>query len=167
MTPVRASARLCVCAFIAATPLLAQNPTPRDSLKPDTIATAQRPRGDSIRPRPPISPSGAFLRSLVLPGWGQARLDRNVTAGVFVAFEGIAATMYWKASWQLDYAYARDKYVKSHTQERQDWLFLLLFNHLISAAEAYVSAHLYDFPGALKAQVMPDGRAAVGISVPF
>ncbi len=105
----------------------------------------------------------------MLPGWGQARLQRNVTAGVFITFEGIALTMVWKANWQLDYARERGKYVKSHAQERQDWIALLLFNHLISAAEAYVSSHLYDFPEGLKAQALPlpHGRTGIGLSVPF
>ncbi len=154
--------------LLAAAPLAAQNPVPPDTIpvRPDTVA-ARPQHPDSIRPRPPISPTGAFLRSLVLPGWGQARLQRNVTAGVFLTFEGIAITMVWKASWQLDYARERDQYVKSHTQERQDWIALLIFNHLISAAEAYVSSHLYDFPEGLKLQALPRGRTGVGLSVPF
>lgn len=152
-----------------AAPLAAQNP-PADTtrLRPDTIvAGSQHP--DSIRPVAPITPTGAFLRSLVLPGWGQARLQRNVTAGVFLTFEGIVLTMVWKSSWQLDYAHERDKYVHSHTQEKEDWMALLIFNHLIAAAEAYVSSHLYDFPEGLKMQAMPlpNGRTGVGLSVPF
>jgi hypothetical protein len=126
-----------------------------------------RTRGDSIRPRPPISPGTAFLRSLAVPGWGQASLNRNVTGGVFIAFEGFALTMLWKASWQLDYARTRGKYVASHTQEKQDWIALLVFNHLIAGAEAFVAAHLYDFPAALKSQVLPDGRTGVGVNVSF
>jgi len=154
--------------LLAAAPLAAQNPVAPDTtpIRADTVAP-RRQHADSIRPVAPITPSGAFLRSLVLPGWGQARLQRNVTAGVFIAFEGIAVTMVWKCNWQLDYANERGKYVTSHTQERQDWLALLIFNHLVSAAEAYVSSHLYDFPEGLKLQALPGGRAGVGLSVPF
>jgi len=133
----------------------------------DSILIARRPRGDSVRPRPPISPSQAFLRSLLIPGWGQASLNRNVTGGVFVTFEGIAVTMVWKSQWQLRYARVRDKYVKSHTQERQDWITLLVFNHLMAAAEAYVSAHLYDFPVGLQMQTLPDGATGVGLRARF
>lgn len=129
--------------------------------------SALQSRADSVRPRPPISPTGAFLRSLVLPGWGQARLGRNVTGGLFLAFEGVAAAMVWKSYWQLDFARTRGKYVRSHTQEREDWLVLLGFNHLMAAAEAYVSAHLYDFPAALTIQRLPDGATGVGIAVPL
>lgn len=163
-----------VLAVVLAAPLAAQNPTipaaPADTVPVRTDTVAPRPQHvDTVRPVAPITPTGAFLRSLVLPGWGQARLQRNVTAGVFIAFEGIAATMVWKAGWQLDFARERNKYVKSHTQEREDWIALLIFNHLISAAEAYVSSNLYDFPEGLKAQAvpLPNGRTGIGLSVPF
>lgn len=150
--------------------LLAQNPvSPADSAaqaRNDSII-ANRPKGDSIRPRPPITPTTAFLRSLAVPGWGQSTLGRNVTGGVFIAFEGIAVTMVWKASWQLNFARVKGKYVKSHRQELQDWIVLLVFNHLMSGAEAYVSAHLWDFPAGLKMQAMPDGRTGAVLSVPF
>ena len=150
--------------------LYAQNPAAAaDSAaqaRNDSII-ANRPKGDSIRPRPPISPGGAFLRSLVLPGWGQSRLGRNVTGGVFLGFEAISITMVWKASWQLYYARERNKYVASHRQELQDWVVLLCFNHLMAGAEAYVSAHLWDFPAGLKMQALPDGRTGVGASVTF
>jgi hypothetical protein len=131
------------------------------------VDSALQARTDSVRPRPPITPTGAFLRSLALPGWGQARLGRNVTGGMFVAFEGVAAAMVWKSYWQLDFAEARGKFVRSHRQEREDWLVLLVFNHLMSAAEAYVSAHLHDFPAGLRMERLPDGATGVGIAIPL
>lgn len=146
-------------------PLQAQ----RDSVsqaRTDSIL-ARRTRGDSVRPRPPITPGQAFLRSLILPGWGQASLGRNVTGGVFLTFEGLAATMVWKSGWQLTFARARGKYVKSHTQEQQDWVTLLVFNHLMAGAEAYVSAHLWDFPAGLEIQRLPDGSTNLGVRVHF
>ena len=165
---------LVVLAFAAA-PLAAQNPPaapapPRpvavDTGAADTAARVQT-RGDSVRPVAPVTPGGAFLRSLIIPGWGQARLGRNVTGGIFLLWEGVCATMVWKAQWQLDYARQRGKFVASHTQEREDWIVLLVFNHFLAGAEAYVSANLYDFPVALKAQALPGGRTGVGVSVPI
>ncbi|MGD0484314.1 MAG: hypothetical protein ABSB58_06635 [Gemmatimonadales bacterium] len=174
---------LCVALAAAlATPALSQQvpaPTPRDTvLRHDTGAArvdsvarpradTQAARGDSVRPVSPVTPGGAFLRSLVIPGWGQARLGRNVTGGLFLLFEGIAGAMVWKANWQLDWARTRDKFVASHRQEREDWIVLLVFNHLVSGAEAYVSALLYDFPAALKAQRLPGGATGVGVSIPL
>ena len=158
-------------------------PAPRDTVaRPDSLArpaadTAPGPRaeaqtrpaerGDSLRPVAPISPAGAFVRSLVLPGWGQARLGRNLTGGLFLLFEGMAGAMVWKAQWQLEWARTRDKFVDSHRQEREDWIVLLAFNHLLAAAEAYVSALLYDYPAALQARRLPDGSTGIGVSIPL
>lgn len=170
---------LALCArLLSGASLAAQEPVPRPPVpvpQPDTAAVARvaqadsfaRIRGDSVRPRPPITPTGAFLRSLVLPGWGQARLNRNITGGLFLAFEGLAGAMVWKASWQLEFARVRGKHVKSHTQEREDWIVLLAFNHLMSGAEAYVSAHLYDFPAALRIERLPGGGTGIGVTVPL
>ena len=156
----------------ASTPLAAQNPAaPPPAQQPDTArqdTLAQRPtRGDSVRPVPPVTPGGAFLRSVLIPGWGQARLGRNVTGGLFLLWEGVCAAMVWKAEWQLNYARERGQWVKSHTQEREDWIVLLVFNHLLAGAEAYVSANLFDFPAALKVQKLENGRTGVGVSVPI
>ena len=161
--------------LVLAAPLAAQNPRPRlpgDTVRApaagagDTMRTRQI-KGDSVRPVPPITPGGAFLRSLALPGWGQARLGRNVTGGLFLIWEGVCATMVWKAEWQLDYARARNKFVASHTQEREDWITLLVFNHLLAGAEAYVSANLYDFPATLKVRRLPGGATGIGVEVPL
>ena len=40
---------------------------------------------------------------------------------------------------------------------------LWVFNHLFSGAEAYVSAHLRDFPPDLKVRAFPGG---IGVSIP-
>ena len=163
---------------LAAAPLAAQNPpqpappvpapapAAADTARRDT--TAQRPvRGDSVRPVAPVTPGGAFLRSFLIPGWGQSRLGRNVTGGIFLLWEGVCEAMVWKTVWQLNFAQERGKFVASHTQEREDWIVLLVFNHLLAGAEAYVSANLYDFPAALKVQALPEGRTGVGVSVPI
>jgi hypothetical protein len=138
-----------------------------DTVAPPAPLPARPARGDSIRPKPPVTPGGAFLRSLAIPGWGQARLGRNVTGGLFLLCEGVAGAMVWKASWQLEWARTRDKFVASHRQEREDWIVLLVFNHLMSATEAYVSALLYDFPVALNLRRLPGGGTGVGVSVPL
>jgi hypothetical protein len=172
---VNRAAGLTLLFLLAPAPVAAQQdslparPPARDTVRlPAADTTARRAgRGDSVRPRPPISPGGAFLRSLVIPGWGQARLGRNLTAGIFVAFEGIAWTMVWKSTWQLEFARTRGKYVSSHTQEQQDWIVLLVFNHFFSGAEAFVSANLFDFPASLGARVLPDGSTGIGVTIPL
>jgi hypothetical protein len=54
----------------------------------------------------------------------------------------------------------------SKRQEHEDWLVLLAFNHLFAGLEAYVSAHLADFPGDLRFQAVPGGLGAA-VSLPI
>ena len=159
---------LVALALAAAAPAAAQNPfapplqpRPDSSQLPDTVKVPQ------FRVQPPISPMSAVLRSMVLPGWGQAVLGRRVTGAMFVFWEGISLTMMLKAAHQLAYLtdIQSDK-VASKKQELQDWAVLLGFNHLLAGAEAYVSAQLWDFPGEIQLRVLPRGVGA-GISFPL
>jgi hypothetical protein len=150
--------------------LFAAGATPRFLLAQDTTAVAAQP---DVGPEPrdtvafrPISPINAFWRSFLLPGWGQARLNRKLTGGIFVAWEGVTLGMSLKTRHELDYlrrtgsARAEDK-----RQEHEDWLVLLAFNHLFAGLEAYVGAHLSDFPGDLRIRAAPGGVGA-SVSVP-
>ena len=111
-----------------------------------------------------VRPMGAFLRSFILPGWGQAATDRPMTGAAFVAWEGITAMMTFKAQQEANYLKAiHSKNLQLKRQEVQDWLVLWIFNHLFSGAEAYVSAHLRDFPPDLKIRAFPGG---IGVSIP-
>jgi hypothetical protein len=49
-------------------------------------------------------------------------------------------------------------------QEVQDWLVLWGFNHLFAGAEAFVAAHLREFPKDLKVRAVPRG---IGVSLPL
>jgi hypothetical protein len=111
-----------------------------------------------------IRPMGAFLRSLLLPGWGQAATGRRTAGALFATWEGVSAMMTLKA--QSEFHYLREAGSVNEgakRQEVQDWLVLWIFNHLFSGAEAFVSAHLQDFPKDLKIRAVPGG---VGVSVP-
>ena len=111
-----------------------------------------------------VRPMGAFLRSLLLPGWGQAVTGRHVAGAVFATWEGVSAMMTLKARSEFHYLReAGSANVGAKRQEVQDWLVLWIFNHLFSGAEAFVSAHLQDFPRELRIQAFPGG---VGLSVP-
>jgi hypothetical protein len=111
-----------------------------------------------------IKPIGAFWRSLLLPGWGQAKTGRPVTGAVFATWEGVAAMMTLKAQSELHYLrQSGSDNVAPKRQQVQDWLVLWIFNHLFAGAEAFVSAHLQDFPKDLKLQAVPGG---IGLSLP-
>lgn len=112
-----------------------------------------------------IKPMGAFWRSLILPGWGQAVTDRHVTGAAFVAWEGVTVMMTLKAQQEANYFKAiGSPNIRLKRQEVQDWLVLWIFNHLFSGAEAYVSAHLRDFPADLQVRAFPGG---IGVSIPL
>jgi len=114
-----------------------------------------------------ISPLNAFWRSLLIPGWGQARLNRKLSGGLFLAWEGVTLGMSLKTRRELRYlrrhASAR---ADGKRQEHEDWLVLLAFNHLFAGLEAYVSAHLADFPGDLRVEAVPGGVGAA-VSLPI
>jgi hypothetical protein len=127
---------------------------------------AQAPAASDSAPRRP-KPLGYFARSLLVPGWGQAALDRKVTGGIFVAFEGIALGMTLKAGTELRYLQQTNSdLVKAKRAERQDWIVLMVMNHLFSGLEAYVSANLFEFPADLRMRALPGGRTGIGVTFP-
>jgi hypothetical protein len=113
-----------------------------------------------------VRPLGAFWRSFLLPGWGQAVTNRRTTGAAFVAWEGVTAMMTLKAQQEANYFKAiGSPNLQLKRQEVQDWLILWIFNHLFSGAEAYVSAHLMDFPPDLEIRAFPRGIGA-SVSLP-
>lgn len=111
-----------------------------------------------------VGPVGALWRSLLLPGWGQTVTGRHVTGALFAIWEGTTILMTIKASQEANYLRADSTTYHAKRQEVQDWLVLWGFNHLFAGAEAFVAAHLRDFPRDLKIRAVPGG---VGVSVPF
>jgi hypothetical protein len=157
-----------VALLLLAGPLSAQDSTiavpPPPPVELGTPIVAPPTASDSARRY--IRPMSAFWRSFLIPGWGQARVGRKLSAGVFIAWEGVTLSMALKANQELQYLESvNDPRVEAKKQERQDWLVLLAVNHLLSAMEAYVSAHLWDFPGDLHVQTLPRGVGAT-LSVP-
>ncbi len=148
-----------------------------DSLPADSLSDTSRPHvltpsslADSlatISTKAPIGPTGALWRSLLVPGWGQAKLGRGIAAGFFIAVEGVSLGMALKANSELQYTRATDSTaVANKSQEREDWLVILALNHLVAGLEAYVSAHLWDFPGDLAFKPVRGGGVAASVSFP-
>lgn len=57
----------------------------------------------------------------------------------------------------------RTSLVEARRQQRQDWIAYTLFFTFLNALDAYVAAHLADFPGELDVQRRADGGVAVGM----
>ena len=171
----------------APAPVVAQDsvtvaPAPDTTARADTVATGRadssaipaRPQSlaassvaDSIERKPPVGPGGALWRSLLVPGWGQAKLGRGIVAGIFIAVEGVSLGMVLKTNSELQYANAADTTaVNDKTAQREDWLVIMAVNHLVAGLEAYVSAHLWDFPGDLALRPARGGGVAASVSFP-
>jgi hypothetical protein len=137
----------------------------------DSTRARQRPSAPVVPPdtlnRVYISPMNALWRSLLIPGWGQARLNRKLSGGIFVAWEGVTLGMTLKTRSELRYL-RRNASIRadSKRQEHEDWLVLLAFNHLFAGLEAFVAAHLADFPGDLRLEAVPGGAGAA-VSLPI
>jgi len=129
--------------------------TPPDTVAPPAVQdTSHR-----------LKPFAAAWRSLLIPGWGQAALGRDVAGAVLASWEGVTIMMTVKARQELHYLEESGSgNVQAKRQQVQDWLVLWIFNHLFAGAEAFVSGHLQDFPKELHVQPLPGG---IGVSIPI
>jgi hypothetical protein len=71
----------------------------------DTLAAATRPRIARVPIGPPVSATGALVRTLLVPGWGQSALRRPTAGALFVAAEMLSIAMLRKSA----YAYREAK----------------------------------------------------------
>lgn len=176
---------------------------------PPAAAQEAPPRPDSsfLSPpvdAPPVSPGGAFLRSLLVPGWGHAAVGAHSRGAFYFSAAVGSGYMLFKttsnraaASRVLD---ARVRTVEAElrlagtpedsiairveedervqeaqalvdtrSQQVQDWAALGIFIVLLSGADAFVSAHLMDFPEPLTLETVPGrpGRIEVGARFPW
>lgn len=138
--------------LLAAGPLAAQDSAPADTALAPSLSGP--------------SPTGALLKSLIIPGLGQISLGRKLTAGFFVAAE--AGTVFMALRAHND-ARALDRAGDAAgadlaRRRREDWLVLVGVNHVLSGLEAYVSANLFDFPRDLDIRAVPGG---IGVTAPL
>jgi hypothetical protein len=173
--------------LLAAAPLAAQLPDTGRVLPraPAPVTVAE----DTIRARPvagpPVSPKGAFLRSLLVPGWGQSRLDRGTAGALFVTVEVGAVAMLINSRRELsaarrargdsvfvgysdddppqpiyEPAFLSDR-VRSRRQQVEDWAAIVIANHLLSGLDALIAAHLWDLPAEVSLRSTGQGTVAV------
>jgi hypothetical protein len=153
-----------------------------------TAPTVTRQRIAAPR-NPPLSPRRAFIYSALLPGLGQSHLDRGTAGAFFAAIELGALAMVFKTSSDLREArrfsgdtlpgnYSVDatgkltpvltygnrfpvELLSARRLHKEDWFAALAFNHLISGADAFVGAQLWDVPKSLSVIPTPNGPALV------
>ena len=171
-----------------------------DTIPPDSVVT---PRSSIISttadpdPSRPISPGGAFLQSLLLPGRGQLTLGKKNAARFYIAVEalGIGMTVHsmrrlreakrlvgdsTAVEWEVDpvsgdsipIRFEPGRFTPERVNARrthvEDWVALIIFNHLLSAADAYVAANLWDFPARVSLRARPSyGDARAGSDSPL
>jgi len=175
---MRTLALVALGGLLAVWPVQAQ--LPRDTgavrpARPDSVRVSPPPP----QPRdtltgPPISPRSAFLRSVLVPGLGQAALERGTAGAFFVSLEALSLLMTIKSKRDLRVARRLETdsvfshfntqgtpvfvpspvagRVRARKQHVEDWVALLIFNHLFAGADAFVAAQLWDVPARVSVQ---------------
>ena len=172
------------CLIVAPAAAQAQRlDTTRVAARPSTPSTA-----DSLQP--PLSPRRAFFYSFLAPGYSQSILRRHKAAAIMLFVEAMSVTMIRESAGDVHearrmqgdtvvvYSYVDangglstqpttirrrfDKeYVKARQSHVEDWIALLIANHLFAGADAYVAANLWDVPAQLSVRPTPNGPALV------
>ena len=146
------------------------------------VPTVRVPPPDTT-PVSPLTPRRAFLYSFLAPGYSQSVLGRNKAATGFLLFEAISLAMIRESA--ADVREARrlqndtvvvswvdasgralavpdtapilfgDREVRSRRAHVEDWIAVLVANHLFAGADAYVAAHLWDVKARVGMRVAP------------
>jgi hypothetical protein len=152
---------------------------------PDGIAAQAIPApaiADTLaRDEPVRSPRGAFLRSLVVPGWGHAWVGSPVRGGVYFAMETGALWMTLKSRQKLREARQLEQWMRESGQlapnelfgltraredQVEDWITVAIFLLFFSGADAWVSAHLADFGDRVGASPTAGGALQLQARIP-
>jgi len=105
------------------------------------------------------SPTGAIWRSLIVPGWGQLYVENYWKAPLFFGgFGTLSYLIIYNHNNFIEYANKLDNMSKSdpnfeitklwreyYRDNRDMSAFYLIAVYILSAVDAYVGAHLYDF----------------------
>ena len=172
--------RLALALSVAAPAVVsAQQPPPDTARRAPTIATS--PAVDSLRP--PLTPRRAFFYSFLAPGYSQSVLGRHKAATTFILVEAITIAMIRESGADthearrlvndtvvVSYVDASgtsgvvavppqfgDAEVHTRASRIEDWVALLVANHLFAGADAFVAANLWDVPAKLGLRMVPHG----------
>ncbi|HET6764489.1 MAG TPA: hypothetical protein VFH27_12485, partial [Longimicrobiaceae bacterium] len=180
------AALLFAAALGAAAPARAQLPgLPGGRGQPAAQAPGDTARGRVVPPDTTrvngVSPKGAFLRSMLVPGWGQSSIGSPGRGGVYFALEAGSLWMVYKAQLKVEDARRREHELRnsgmledgrqtgllhSRLSQREDWITLSGFWLFFSGADAFVATHLANFNAHVGAIPRPDGAVQVQATVP-
>ena len=154
---------------------------PVGAARPDTAGRPRVVRSRDPLLDPPIAPGRAFLRSFAVPGWGQLRLGRTRSGLVFSAVE--LGTIAWGIKAWRDLSSAKDLrrdsvqvdgsnpptfesaadegLINARKLHFEDAVAVLIANHLLAGADAFVAAHLWDLPARVSIRSIPRGGTAL------
>jgi hypothetical protein len=196
--------------LLSALPLGAQERAADDSVRTVAAdsAAADSANVDAARY---ITPRSALIRSLIVPGWGQASTGSYVRGGIYFATQMGSWFMLLKTMARLGEArsierqrvanvrrellfqaqqdtalqrryedpeqlaadIAEDdrvvhvrKLIGAREEQREDWIAQVIFWTFASAVDAFVGAHLADFPTGIAAEPREGGGVELRLSVP-
>ena len=150
-----------------------------------------------------VSPGGAFLRAVLVPGWGHVSIGANARAGAYFAIESAVAYGIIRTRRRISEAASRSNFRElllredlttkgitdpnqienalesdatladlkslgeSRSDQQEDLVAFGLFLLFLSGADAFVSAHLKDFPDPIAIEGGPtnDGRLEIGLKL--
>lgn len=153
--------------FLLVALLLAAGPQP--AVAQERPAEARR---DTLAfPQPPLTPGGAFLRSLVVPGWAQTELGSPARGAFYFLVEAFSVFMIARSQIRLNHTERSDPgnevLLDARQQQREDWVAIAVFTAFFSAADGFVSVHLWGFDE--RTGITPEGgvTAEVAVRIPF
>lgn len=161
----------------------AQDPVAPDSIPvADTVSVEAIAADTTTIPSGPLrSPSGAFFRSLILPGWGQAWVGAPGRGSIYFALEAGSLWALYKSYQKLQEAEDAQAWlrqigelapteesglVETRGQQVEDWFALSLFLAFFSGADAFVSAYLADFDEHIGIEPDIDGALRIRATIP-
>ena len=159
-----------------------------------------------------VKPGTAFMRSVLIPGWGQFSVGAKTRGAIFIALQGTSYFMLGKTLSKISDArrvedervslvsdslrtkMAADpkldsilsdpikfneavdttdtvedirRLIDSRLEQRQDWIAYTLFFTLASGVDAFVAAHLADFPARITTRPAAGGGMHIQVGIPI
>ena len=180
-----------------------QGATPQPAQASPDVDPSESVFGQDVS-EPVITPGGAFLRSMLVPGWGHVATEAYARGGFYVAAQAGSLWMLLQTLGRRAESEAfrdlernlvtarlqaeglsdpteliqevdrdpsvlsREALVEARDGQVEDWAALSIFLVLLGATDAFVAAHLADYPEPLTLQVLPLGlgRAEFRFSIP-